>query len=102
MSDLNPVLHQSTRLRIMVFLMKSRVAAVTTVRDALRLTDGNLAGHLQRLEEAGYVLSTRRLRALRFEVQTTITPKGSAALLDYVRTLRELTSAVDHSLANEP
>jgi DNA-binding MarR family transcriptional regulator len=79
----------------MAFLFRARVAAVVTVRDALGLTDGNLAGHLQKLEAQGYVKTGRVLRGVRFEVQATITPKGSDALLDYVGSLRILLDQID-------
>jgi len=97
LSEFNPVLHQATRLRIMVFLVNSRVAAVTTVRDALGLTDGNLAGHLQRLETEGYVTSRRALRRLRFEVEVAITAEGNAALVEYVRALRSMIAPVEEA-----
>ncbi|MBI2077120.1 MAG: transcriptional regulator [Euryarchaeota archaeon] len=90
MVELDPVLHQPTRLRIMSFLMRSRVTAVTRLRDALGLTDGNLAGHLGRLETAGYVSVGRTLTALRFESKVAITPTGSVAFAEYLRGLRAL------------
>ena len=90
MADLNPTLHQATRLRIMAYLWKARVTGFVRLRDALGLTDGNLAGHLQRLETAGYVSSRRTLRGLHFEVEVAITPAGRSAMADYIVSLRRL------------
>ncbi|MDW7990722.1 MAG: transcriptional regulator, partial [Anaerolineae bacterium] len=57
-AELDPVIHQPTRLRIMaalVSLNEGDKADFIFLRDLLGLTDGNLSVHLQRLEEAGYV-----------------------------------------------
>lgn len=95
MVQVDPTLHQPTRLRIMAFLFRARVAAVVTVRDALGLTDGNLAGHLQKLETEGYVKTGRVLRGVRFELQASITTEGSTALLHYVGTLRNMLDQIE-------
>lgn len=58
MSELNPVIHQPVRLRIMAALgqlpARHRVD-FSTLKKTLGLTDGNLGAHLQTLEQAGYV-----------------------------------------------
>jgi DNA-binding transcriptional ArsR family regulator len=59
MNELNPLIHQPTRLRIMAALVSldpGEKAGFVFLRDLLELTDGNLSVHLQKLEEAGYVL----------------------------------------------
>jgi DNA-binding MarR family transcriptional regulator len=59
MRELNPLIHQPTRLLIMsalVSLDDGEQADFTFLRDLLELTDGNLSIHLQRLEEAGYLV----------------------------------------------
>jgi DNA-binding transcriptional ArsR family regulator len=59
MGELNPLIHQPTRLRIMsalVSLDDGEQADFGFLRDLLELTDGNLSVHLQRLEEAGYLV----------------------------------------------
>lgn len=56
--ELNPLIHQPTRLRIMAALVsldREDRADFVFLRDLLELTDGNLSVHLQRLEEAGLV-----------------------------------------------
>ena len=87
---LDGVIHQATRLRIMAALHRNREASFTSLRDGLDLTDGNLASHAAKLEEAGYVASRRALAGLSFEVRYRITPEGSAAFVQYVRDLRTL------------
>lgn len=52
---LDEVVHQRVRLGILAVLAESTRADFTFLRDTLNLTDGNLARHLQTLENAGYV-----------------------------------------------
>ena len=87
---LDPVIHQATRLRIMAALQRNREATFTGLRDGLGLTDGNLASHAARLEEAGYLESRRALAGLGFELRYRITPRGDAAFRGYVEALQDL------------
>lgn len=93
--DLDPVLHQASRLRIMTALFKNRELAFTTLRELLGLTDGNLASHLRRLEGAGYVRQGRVLVGVGFEVHAKITEDGSAAFRSYLARLRVLLEELE-------
>lgn len=58
MSELNELIHQPVRLRIMaalVTLKEGEEVDFTYLRDLLEVTDGNLGAHLRKLEEAGYI-----------------------------------------------
>lgn len=85
--DLDAVIHQPTRLKVIALLYRNRDAAFTWVRDQLGLTDGNLSSHASRLEEAGYVTQGRVLTPRGFQVRLRITPEGDAAFATYVRRL---------------
>ena len=89
---LDPVIHQATRLRIMVLLYRNRVASFTWVRDALGLTDGNLDTHAAKLEEVGYLKRGRALDIGGFQVRMKITPEGDAAFRAYLEGLRAYLS----------
>lgn len=89
------VIHQPTRLRIMGLLYRQRDAAFTAVRDRLALTDGNLASHAGRLEDAGLLEARRALTSGGFEKRFRITREGSRAFREYVDELREFLDAVD-------
>lgn len=93
--DLDPVIHQPTRLRIMAALYRNRQASFTSLRDGLALTDGNLATHVARLQEAGYVDARRVLVALSFEVRYSITAAGSDAFRAYAAALRDFLAVAD-------
>jgi DNA-binding MarR family transcriptional regulator len=87
------VLHQPVRLRLMALLYRRRDVAFTAARAALGLTDGNLATHARRLEEAGYLEARRVLSGGRFEVRHRITAAGSQAFADYLAELRRFLDA---------
>lgn len=89
-ADLDPVIHQAVRLRILSVLYRNRQASFTHLRDDLQLTAGNLASHAARLLEAGYVESGRVLAGVSFEVRYRITAKGSEAFKAYVGALQSL------------
>lgn len=86
--DLDPLIHQATRLRLMVLLHKNREAGFTWLQEALELTPGNLDGHVQKLVAAGYVGYGKRLTETGFQARVWITPQGDAAFLGYVEGLR--------------
>ena len=82
------VIHQPARLRLMALLFRQRDVAFTAARDALALTDGNLATHAKRLEEAGLLVARKALGRDGFEVRYRITEAGSAAFRAYLERLR--------------
>lgn len=58
MAELNEIIHQPVRLRIMAVLVTlgpDEEVDFTYLRDLLEVTDGNLGAHLRKLEEAGYI-----------------------------------------------
>ncbi len=64
MTDLDPVIHVPARLRIMATLDALDAGGWITfprIQSLLNLTGGNLAVHLRKLEESGYV-TLERLR----------------------------------------
>ena len=91
MSDINDIIHQPIRLKVMaaLFAMESDVEAdFTFLRDHLKLTDGNLGAHLEKLESAGY-LSVRKV-FIRRKPKTFVrlSRAGRRAFEDYVEALR--------------
>lgn len=88
------IIHQPTRLRMMGLLHRDRDIGFAATRDALGLTDGNLASHAKRLEEAGYLEARRVLHGREgFELRYRITPAGSRAFGEYLGALRVFLEA---------
>lgn len=92
--DLDPVLHQPVRLRIVAALHRYREVDFPSLRDGLDLTPGNLSTHLARLEEVGYMESRRVLAGLAFQVRYRITPAGSEAFVRYLAAMRGLLASL--------
>lgn len=90
----DPLIHQRTRLRIMTVLYRNRQVPFTELRDALGLTDGNLASHAGKLEEAGYLEARRVLEGTGFELRYVVTDAGTEAYRDYLDTLRDLLEEI--------
>ncbi len=58
MNELNEIIHQPVRLRIMAaltMLKPNQEVDFIYLRDMLDVTDGNLGAHLLKLEDAGYI-----------------------------------------------
>lgn len=90
MAALDPLVHQPTRLQLLAYLYRNRQASFKRVTRELGLTPGNVASHVAKLEEAGYVESLRALHALSFEVRFRMTEKGDAAFRAHVAALHAL------------
>jgi len=93
MAELNPLIHQPTRLRIMAALVgldDGDKADFTFLRDLLELTDGNLSVHLQRLEEAGYVAVEKAFVGRRPKTWLRVTPEGRDAFTTHVDALERI------------
>lgn len=86
--DLDPLIHQRTRLQILAALHRNREASFTDLRDGLDLTPGNLKSHAAKLEAAGYIDERRVLVGTSFEMRYRITEEGSAAFETYLAQLR--------------
>lgn len=93
MGELNPLIHQPTRLRIMAALVsldeETRVD-FSFLRDLLELTDGNLSIHLQKLEEAGYVAVEKAFVGRRPKTWIWIAPEGRDAFTTHVDALERI------------
>ena len=88
---LNETIHQSTRLRIMTLLVsqsESDRVAYGFIQRTLGLTGGNLTIHLRKLEEAGYVTTTKEFLAAKPRTWVESTPKGRQAFTEYLGNLQ--------------
>lgn len=93
---LDRVLHQPIRTRIAAFLAARGEATFSELKQALKLTDGNLEAHMKKLIQTGYVdvrkeadarQENNRKRALTFY---SLSRQGKKALSAYVQALSDL------------
>ena len=97
MAELNPLIHQSTRLRIMAALVsldEGDKVDFTFLRNLLELTDGNLSIHLQKLEEVGYVAVKKTFVGRRPKTWLWVTQQGRAAFESHVDALEAIVGQV--------
>jgi len=93
MSELDNIIHQPVRLRIMsslVTLEPDEQIDFIYLRDLLKLTDGNLGAHLTKLENAGYVSIEKTFVARKPRTFISVTGKGRDAFADHVAALKQI------------
>lgn len=96
MPDLDPVIHQPVRLRIMASLAalhETESAEFTFLRDLLGVTDGNLGAHVRRLEEEGYLLVEKTFVQRKPRTFIALSDKGRRAYKGHVTALQSILGA---------
>ncbi len=96
MGELNPLIHQPTRLRMMAALVsldEGDKAGFGFLRDLLKLTDGNLSVHLQRLEGAAYVTIEKAFVRRRPKTWIWATRAGRAAFSAHLDALEAIVGS---------
>lgn len=59
-SELDPIMHQPVRTKIVAYLATRGTATFTEFKQVLSVTDGNLEGHIKKLTEAKYISTDRK------------------------------------------
>jgi DNA-binding MarR family transcriptional regulator len=96
--ELDPLIHVPTRLKIVVTLAAlpdGDALSFTRLQDMLGLTPGNLIIQLRKLEEAGYISSTKTRNGSAQKTTVALTSQGRAALSAYTQALRNLLGGLD-------
>lgn len=91
--DPDPIIHQPTRLRIMVLLAGLGEADFNFLLNTLELTRGNLSAQSSKLEEAGYLDITKSFEGKIPRTTYRLTEHGRHRLAEYWKTLDELRSS---------
>jgi DNA-binding PadR family transcriptional regulator len=101
--ELDPLIHAPTRLRIVATLAAlpdGDALSFTRLQDVLRLTPGNLIIQLRKLEEGGYISSTKTGSGSTQRTTVALTGRGRTALSAYTQALRELLGGLDAAEAD--
>jgi DNA-binding MarR family transcriptional regulator len=88
--SIDEVIHGRVRLGIMAYLADAEVADFNELKEALKLTQGNLSIHLRKLEEAGYIGIDKSFLGRRPLTRARLTPKGRAAFGAYLDAIAKL------------
>ena len=94
-NGLDDVVHQRARLGILAILDEAGKADFAYLRDALSLTDGNLAKHLETLEQVNLVRIAKRFEDKRPRTWISATPKGRAAFRAEIAALKSLVARAE-------
>jgi len=94
MAELDPHVHQPTRLRILMLLSGVDSADFNFLLNTLGLTKGNLSSHTARLEDAGYVEVTKSFNGKIPNTSYSLTREGRLSLGEYWRAIDEIRRGV--------
>jgi DNA-binding MarR family transcriptional regulator len=101
MASLDTTIHQPVRLQIMsslVSLDTQEKVDFTYLKDLLKLTDGNLGGHLNKLEEAGYIKIEKTFVGKKPKTFVCLTGKGRDAFAEHIAALEDIVKCAHRSL----
>lgn len=93
MSELDPLIHQALRLKIMAALVTLEARQqinFVELRACTGATDGNLGAHLQKLEEGGYIAIDKVFVKKKPRSYVQATNRGRAAFEAHVAALKEI------------
>ena len=93
MPEIDTIIHQPARLKIMASLMTlepGEQVDFVYLRKILKLTDGNLGAHLTKLENAGYVKIEKTFIARKPRTFINVTGKGRDAFDEHIAALEAI------------
>ncbi|MFB6073570.1 MAG: winged helix-turn-helix domain-containing protein [Haloarculaceae archaeon] len=93
--DFDKLVHQPTRLQIFAYLYRHGETAFPDLVEALDVTEGNLASHLQRMEDAGAVAVQKEFVDRKPRTSYRLTDEGRDLFEEHVQTLEALIDSLD-------
>jgi len=90
MEELDKVIHQPVRTRIMAYLANVKECDYTTLRDALQLSDGHMSTHMKELLTSGYIEMEKTFVNNKPKTTYRITKEGKKRFAAYVSSLKQL------------
>jgi DNA-binding MarR family transcriptional regulator len=90
LSRINKLLENRIRLAIMSLLMVEEQMDFNALKAVLDLTDGNLASHASKLEEAGYIQVEKRFLDRKPQTRYQATEAGRVAFRDHLSALEAI------------
>jgi len=91
--DINRIFHSPIRFAAMALLANEQQASFTIIRESVGATEGNLATHLRKLEDAAYVAVEKRFEGRKPHTEYAITDEGRAAFEEYLKQLQLMASS---------
>ncbi|MXX73299.1 MAG: transcriptional regulator [Gemmatimonadetes bacterium] len=94
----DPLVHSRIRLSVLAILVSVDDAEFTYLRKQVKATDGNLAAHLRRLEEAGYLHVAKHFVDRKPLTRYRVTETGREAFRRYVDSVEQVLRATPSEL----
>lgn len=88
--DIDRLIHEPARLKILAQLYVVESADFIFIMRQTGLTQGNVSGHLNKLESAEYVNIEKGYIGKRPQTMISLTKKGRNAFKKYVQSMREV------------
>jgi len=105
MAELDDVIHQPLRLRIMAALNALPPNAgleFSKLKKLTGATDGNLGAHIETLSRAGYVTVDKAFVGKKPQTTVTASAAGRGAFARHVATLQEIIAAAGQTSGQKP
>lgn len=90
LENFNKAFESRVRLGIMSVLAVNRSMDFISLREALEVTDGNLASHLRALEDAGFISIEKSFIDRKPNTKYTITEEGMDSFRHHIKALEDL------------
>ena len=91
--ELDSLIHHRMRLGIISALAANESVSFNELKALLQTTDGNLSVHARKLEDASYVICTKRFEDRRPRTEYRLTASGRRALQGYLDHMEALIQA---------
>ena len=92
-TDLDRIIHERARLAIVSALAANPGLSFQELKSSLGLTDGNLAIHARKLEDAGYLVCTKAFAGRVPRTRYKLTAAGRGALSRYLEHMEAIIRA---------
>ena len=90
LADIDQVIHAPARLMVLTYLYVVESADYVFLMRLTGLTWGNLATHLARLEEAGYIAIAKAFQGKKPHSTIRLTAQGRAAFQKYKHSMQQV------------
>ncbi|ELZ12194.1 hypothetical protein C479_05283 [Halovivax asiaticus JCM 14624] len=93
--ELDKLVHQPTRLQIFTHLYANGETTFSALASALDLTEGNLASHIERMEDADCVTVEKTFVDRKPRTTYELTDRGEALFESHIESLESLIDQID-------
>lgn len=90
MDNINPIIHQPVRLKIMSVLHMDKSMTFTEIKKELQVSDGNLWTHLEKLEKSKYITIEKTFVNKKPQSTISIEKLWENELLNYISNIEKI------------